>query len=96
MCIIASFISYPFRNSQQLPKQSNLVWLFCVFLKRINTRLRHKGAIYELVGVIVHSGQASAGHYYSYIKDRRYGVLHVVSNMAGKTVISVLNALLQW
>lgn len=38
---------------------------------RINTRLRHKGAIYELVGVIVHSGQASAGHYYSYIKDRR-------------------------
>jgi len=26
---------------------------------------------YELVGVIVHSGQANAGHYYSYIKDRR-------------------------
>ncbi len=26
---------------------------------------------YELVGVVVHSGQASAGHYYSYIKDRR-------------------------
>ncbi|KAK8401660.1 hypothetical protein O3P69_001054 [Scylla paramamosain] len=38
---------------------------------KISTRLRHKGAIYELVGVIVHSGQASAGHYYSYIKDRR-------------------------
>ncbi|XP_042228398.1 ubiquitin carboxyl-terminal hydrolase 24-like isoform X1 [Homarus americanus] len=38
---------------------------------KINTRIRHKGAIYELVGVIVHSGQASAGHYYSYIKDRR-------------------------
>lgn len=38
---------------------------------RINTRLRHKGVTYELVGVIVHSGQASAGHYYSYIKDRR-------------------------
>ncbi|KAH0519789.1 Ubiquitin carboxyl-terminal hydrolase 24, partial [Microtus ochrogaster] len=29
---------------------------------------------YELVGVIVHSGQAHAGHYYSFIKDRRgYG-----------------------
>lgn len=25
---------------------------------------------YELVGVIVHSGQANAGHYYSFIKDR--------------------------
>lgn len=28
---------------------------------------------YELVGVIVHSGQANAGHYYSFIKDRRNG-----------------------
>lgn len=27
---------------------------------------------YELVGVVVHSGQAHAGHYYSFIKDRRY------------------------
>lgn len=26
---------------------------------------------YELVGIVVHSGQANAGHYYSYIKDRR-------------------------
>ena len=26
---------------------------------------------YELVGVVVHSGQANAGHYYSLIKDRR-------------------------
>ncbi|GLD65557.1 ubiquitin carboxyl-terminal hydrolase 24 [Lates japonicus] len=26
---------------------------------------------YELVGVVVHSGQAHAGHYYSFIKDRR-------------------------
>ena len=25
---------------------------------------------YQLVGVIVHSGQANAGHYYSFIKDR--------------------------
>ncbi|EDO29166.1 predicted protein, partial [Nematostella vectensis] len=25
---------------------------------------------YDLVGAIVHSGQANAGHYYSYIKDR--------------------------
>jgi len=29
---------------------------------------------YELVGIVVHSGQANAGHYYSFIKDRRYGV----------------------
>ena len=27
---------------------------------------------YELVGIVVHSGQANAGHYYSFIKDRRY------------------------
>ena len=26
---------------------------------------------YELVGIVVHSGQANAGHYYSYIKERR-------------------------
>ena len=30
---------------------------------------------YELVGVVVHSGQANAGHYYSFIKDRRYAVI---------------------
>jgi len=29
---------------------------------------------YELVGIVVHSGQANAGHYYSFIKDRRYAV----------------------
>ncbi|XP_064624443.1 ubiquitin carboxyl-terminal hydrolase 24-like isoform X2 [Lineus longissimus] len=26
---------------------------------------------YELVGIVVHSGQANAGHYYSFIKDRK-------------------------
>ena len=26
---------------------------------------------YELVGIVVHSGQANAGHYYSFIRDRR-------------------------
>lgn len=30
-----------------------------------------KVARYELVGMVVHTGQASAGHYYSFIKDRR-------------------------
>lgn len=28
--------------------------------------------MYELVGIVVHSGQASAGHYYSFIKEKRY------------------------
>ena len=28
--------------------------------------------LYELRGVVVHSGSAFAGHYYSYIKVRRY------------------------
>lgn len=27
--------------------------------------------LYELVGVVVHSGQANAGHYYSFIMDRK-------------------------
>ncbi|CAF3766292.1 unnamed protein product [Rotaria magnacalcarata] len=26
---------------------------------------------YELIGIVIHSGQANAGHYYSYIKDTR-------------------------
>lgn len=25
---------------------------------------------YQLTGIVVHSGQASGGHYYSYIQDR--------------------------
>ncbi|KAG1652915.1 Ubiquitin carboxyl-terminal hydrolase 24 [Nymphon striatum] len=28
-------------------------------------------SLYELVGAVVHSGQANAGHYYSFIKERR-------------------------
>jgi len=32
---------------------------------------------YELVGIIVHSGQANAGHYYSFIKNRRSSTGHV-------------------
>ncbi len=31
-----------------------------------------KRRLYELVGIVVHSGQASAGHYYSFIKQKRY------------------------
>lgn len=34
-----------------------------------NTRLALSN--YELVGIVVHSGQASAGHYYSFIKERK-------------------------
>lgn len=29
---------------------------------------------YELAGVVVHSGQANAGHYYSFIRERRSGL----------------------
>ncbi len=28
---------------------------------------------YELMGIVVHSGQASAGHYYTYVKEKRCG-----------------------
>ena len=27
---------------------------------------------YEVMGIVVHSGQASAGHYYSFIKEKRF------------------------
>ena len=27
--------------------------------------------MYRLVGIVIHSGQAQAGHYYSIVKDRR-------------------------
>lgn len=42
--------------------------------KQERGRTRHftsESNMYELVGIVVHSGQASAGHYYSFIKDRR-------------------------
>lgn len=41
-------------------------------LSSLNTSLTPSQANYELVGVVVHSGQASAGHFYSFIKERRY------------------------
>ena len=31
-----------------------------------------KQQLFELVGIVVHSGQASAGHYYSFIKEKQY------------------------
>lgn len=33
---------------------------------------------YQLIGVVVHSGQASGGHYYSYILHRSDSVLNFV------------------
>ena len=38
---------------------------------RLNASLKEVSYIYDLVGIVVHSGQASAGHYYSFIKERR-------------------------
>lgn len=34
-------------------------------------------ALYDLTGVVVHNGQASAGHYYSYIRERRNDLRYV-------------------
>lgn len=39
--------------------------------KRVSISSATESARYELVGIVVHSGQANAGHYYAYIKDRR-------------------------
>ncbi|CAL2032784.1 unnamed protein product [Caenorhabditis brenneri] len=51
---------------------------------------QQKPLIYELVGVLAHSGIATAGHYYSFIKERRdeykdsptYGKWHQVNDMS--------------
>ena len=37
---------------------------------------------YELRGIVVHSGSAFAGHYYSYIKDRETGVWHCFDDVS--------------
>uniref|UniRef100_A0A8C4R0F6 ubiquitinyl hydrolase 1 n=1 Tax=Eptatretus burgeri TaxID=7764 RepID=A0A8C4R0F6_EPTBU len=39
--------------------------------------------MFDLVGVVVHSGQAHAGHYYSFIKDRRSTDTATRSNLRG-------------
>ncbi|EDV23143.1 uncharacterized protein TRIADDRAFT_27581 [Trichoplax adhaerens] len=36
---------------------------------------------YELAGVVVHSGQANAGHYYSFVKDRRTQIWYKMNDM---------------
>jgi len=36
---------------------------------------------YELVGIVVHSGQANAGHYYSFIKDRRFVLFIIIEGL---------------
>lgn len=52
---------------------------------------------YELVGVVVHSGQAHAGHYYSFIKDRRYvshSDLHTSTSFHSSNGTASLSALI--
>ncbi|CAF1027234.1 unnamed protein product, partial [Didymodactylos carnosus] len=39
--------------------------------QRSSSSLNPSTINYELVGIVVHSGQANAGHYYSFIKDKK-------------------------
>jgi len=51
--------------SQSLPTQT------VQFKKKLSMTaksIEQKDVLYELVGIVVHSGQANAGHYYSFIK----------------------------
>ncbi|CAF0751200.1 unnamed protein product [Adineta ricciae] len=43
-----------------------------ISLSRTSSSLNNPSTInYELIGIVIHSGQANAGHYYSFIKDTR-------------------------
>ena len=46
---------------------------------------------YELVGIVVHSGQASAGHYYAFIKESRSGTFNVIVLLQYNCVYEDLN-----
>ena len=50
--------------SQSLPSQT------IQFKKKLSMTksIEQNNILYELVGIVVHSGQANAGHYYSFIK----------------------------
>ena len=48
--------------SQSLPSQA------MQFKKRVSQKVEPNEVLYELAGIVVHSGQANAGHYYSFIK----------------------------
>lgn len=39
---------------------------------------------YQLTGIVVHSGQASGGHYYSYIQDKYVFILYINHNKLTK------------
>ncbi len=58
-----------------------------------------KQRLYELVGIVVHSGQASAGHYYSFVKEKRF-VLETLHSSCGldmcdTIVLEITNALVE-
>ena len=42
------------------------------------------GTKYRLVGILVHSGQASGGHYYSYIRQRFANIFFVIGYLGNK------------
>ena len=44
-----------------------------------------KSKLYQLTGIVVHSGQASAGHYYSFIKQRKFVIEAIAVNWSVST-----------
>ncbi len=58
-------------ESPQVDKQQKKSWSCDRALGRKKTSILRDGRQpYDLVGIVVHSGQANAGHYYSFIKNR--------------------------
>ncbi|CAI2735807.1 unnamed protein product [Schistosoma spindalis] len=46
----------------------------------LDNQKKHEN-LYKLIGIVVHSGQANSGHYYSFIKDRRHCKSHQFNSM---------------
>ncbi|CAH8678527.1 unnamed protein product [Schistosoma rodhaini] len=49
-------------------------------LSTLDNQNKHEN-LYKLIGIVVHSGQANSGHYYSFIKDRRQCKSHQFNSM---------------
>ena len=65
--------AFKFDNYFSFPSQLDMLPYTQVGVEGTDKQKRDVSSLYTLHGVIVHSGQANAGHYYSFIKKRGTG-----------------------